>query len=110
MIFQSPKALKHLLKTGEVYSFRVHRRKSRRKNDWVTDKRGGKKICDVKVEYRGKVGWVGDLVSRVKESGFNSIEEWVDEIKRLNPKDVAVQADIICGYLYHVKKKEEKKK
>jgi len=110
MIFQSPKALKHLLEEGEVYSFRIHGRKSRSKDDWITDKRGGHKISNVTIEFVTVINKLTALSSYVTRSGFESLTDWFDEIKRLNPDDVAVQTNIISGYLYHVTKKGDKKR
>jgi len=106
MIFSSPKALKHLLDKGEVYTFRTHKRKSKKKRDWVTDRRLGKKICDVEIEFVTKINGAIALTPYTEQSGFDSTTDWFCEIKRLNRKDVAIQANIITGYLYHVKKKE----
>lgn len=103
IIFSSPKALKQLLEKGEVYTLRTHKRKTRRKKDWVTDRRLGKKICDVEVELIAIIKQQSDLIPFVEKSGFEHLWDWVAEIRRLNPKDVAIQADIYAGYLYHVK-------
>ena len=108
MIFQSPKAIKYLLEEGEVYTFRARMRKTRRKKDWITDKRGGHKISDVTIEFVTRINRLSALSSFVTRSGFESLIDWLNEIKRLNPNDVAAQADIISGYLYHVTKKETK--
>ena len=108
MIFQSPKALKFLLEEGEVYTFRTHERKSHRKNDWITDKRGGNKIFGATIEFVTIINKLTALSSYVTRSGFESLPDWYNEIKRLNPNDVTVQTNTIFGYLYHVTKKEEK--
>ena len=106
MLFQSPKALNFLLEEGEVYTFRAHERKSRRKNDWITDKRGGHKISDVTIEFVTVINKLTALSSYVTRSGFRSLTDWFNEIKRLNPNDFVPQINIISGYLYHVTKKE----
>ena len=106
MIFQSPKALKFLLEEGEVYTFRVHARKSPKKNDWITDKRGGKKISNVIIKLVARINRLSALSSYVTRSGFENLTDWLDEIKRLNPNDFAAQTNMISGYLYHVTKKE----
>ena len=108
MIFQSPKALKHLLEQGDVHTFRTHERKSCRKNDWITDKRGGKKICNVTIEFVTVINKITALSSYVTRSGFDNLTGWLNEIKRLNPNGIPTQASIISGYLYHVTKKEMK--
>ena len=109
IIFQSPKALKFLLEKGEVYTFRVHARKSPKKNDWITNKRGGKKISDATIEFATRINRLTALSSYVSRSGFGSLTDWFNEIRRLNPNDFAPQINIISGYLYHVTKKENKK-
>ena len=110
MIFQSPKALKYLLEEGDVYTFRVHSRKSLKKDDWITDKRGGHKISDATIEFVTVIDRLSGLSSYVSRSGFESLTDWFNEIKRLNPNDIAAQANIISGYLYHVTKKEKNSK
>ena len=104
MLFQSPKALKHLLEEGEVYTFRVHRRKSDKKNDWITDKRGGKKICEVIIEFVTIINSLSGLSTYVTRSGFENLTDWSNEIKRFNPSNVVIQANIISGCLYRVSK------
>ena len=106
MIFQSPKALKYLLEEGEVYTFRIHERKSLKKRDWIADKRGGKKISGVIIEFVTVISKLTALSSYVTRSGFENLTDWYNEIKRLNPR--VVQTNMIFGYLYHVIKKEEK--
>jgi hypothetical protein len=108
MIFQSEKALNFLLEEGEVYTFRARKRKSRRKNDWITNKRGGHKISNVTVEFVTRINRLQALSTYVSRSGFSSLKDWLYEIKRLHPKDVAAQVGIISGYLYHVTLKETK--
>ena len=106
MIFQSQKAFKFLLEEGEVYTFRARMRKSSRKKDWITDKRGGHKISDVTIELVTRINRLSALSSYVTRSGFESLTDWFNEIKRLNQNDFAPQINIISGYLYHVIKKE----
>jgi len=81
MIFQSEKARRFLLQNGVVFTFRVHRRLMTGE-DWITDKRGGRKIGDVQVEEEG-VFDPSDLSIYVAYSGFNSLEEWHEEIKQI---------------------------
>jgi len=82
MIFQSEKARSFLLENGFVYTFRVHRRKHTGK-DWMTGKRGGRKIADVFIQEVGcfRPTW---LMPYTEYSGFDSYEEWQTEIVKLN--------------------------
>jgi len=82
MIFQSEKARRFLLENGVVFTFRAKRRK-KLGEDWITDRRGGRKIADILVEEEGKFK-PQDLGLYVKYSGFSTLEEWIEEIKRLN--------------------------
>ena len=95
MIFQSEKALNHLMKYGYVFSFRVNRRK---KNgyDWIARRRRGKAIAYVTVKEIAKIP-ISDLSHYLFESGFDSVNEWVEEIKLLN----GYVPD--SGYIYFVK-------
>ena len=97
MLFQSKKAREHLLQFGEVYTFRTHKRKKTGK-DWITDKRGHPKICDVTITLvrEVKVGTI-DLVSYAEKSGFEHAWDWTCEIFKLNPELKAIR-----GYVYHV--------
>ena len=81
IIFRSEKALSYLLSYGEIYTFRVRRRKVGR--DWVTDKRRGHKIADVFIEEVG-VFTLEELSRFVEHSGFASVKEWIEEIQKLN--------------------------
>ncbi|HDN74285.1 hypothetical protein DRP04_02650 [Archaeoglobales archaeon] len=107
--FKSKKALDYLLKNGSVYTIR----KSRRKEGlaWVMGE-NRRKIADAIVEYIGEVvltepdseWWVtkgaygiAKLEEFVKKSGFSSVEEWLDEVKRLNNGSLPEKM-----YLYHV--------
>ena len=98
IIFQNEKARRHLLEEGFVVTFRKNKRKGVNLNDWMTDKRGGKKIADVKIfEMCGCD--VGFLKSLVKWSGFRSHEEWKTEIGVLNKEETK---DYSIGWLYLV--------
>ena len=108
MIFRSEKALKHLLEKGEVDTYRKNKRKKLGKN-WITDRRGNSKIASVEIQLIGEVEWPGVVkkysVYPIKEflkySGFSSLDEWKEEIRRLNGGEVPF------GYLYRVKLLEE---
>jgi len=93
--FRSEKALKYLLNAGEVYTLRPKLRKVGLA--WVRHKR--KKVADVLVEYVGEVvqtlpddEWFicegayakAKLKDFVDKSGFESVEEWLEEVRRLN--------------------------
>lgn len=95
MIFNSEKARGSLLENGVVFTFRARRRK-RVGDDWITDKRGHPKIADVFIEEVGNVDPYALGVS-VEYSGFESLKEWFDEIKRLNKGTLPQK-----GWLYKV--------
>jgi hypothetical protein len=97
MIFANEKARRQLLEKGVVYTFRVHRHTEGR--DWATDRRRGKKICDINVEFIKKVDFKEELMPYVDESGFEHRWDWLSAIRRLNPKMKKIEA-----YLYKVTK------
>jgi hypothetical protein len=72
-----------LLLKGEVVTFRQHKRK-RNGRDWVTDKRGGNKICDIYVTYLCEVKKIEDLTPYVSLSGFNNLWDWVSGIRKFS--------------------------
>lgn len=94
LIFKSSKALSRLLNHGCVYTLRAKKRKEGK--DWVTNKRGGKKLADVFVKYVGEVRikesgsivlterGVRLLEEFVRRSGFWSEDEWLNEVRKLN--------------------------
>jgi len=89
IVFSSSKPRKHLLENGQVYTVRTKKRKEKMfkpSKDWLTDRRGGRKIADVLVEYwlpvrREELELL--LQRYVKKSGFLTVNEWIQEIKRL---------------------------
>jgi len=92
-IFTSEKARNHLLREGFVYTLRARRRSIEFGEDWFTDKRSGRKIADVHVARvidfpvnlkEGLIPLKAFLEAYVKHSGFASVDEWIDEFKRLN--------------------------
>lgn len=97
MIFQSQKALAFLLKRGIVVTFRKDRRKNTGKS-WINDGRGRPKIADATVT---EMNWQPtnplDLAGNVSYSGFSSLREWLDEIRRLNNGTLPKE-----GWLYFV--------
>lgn len=96
IIFQSEKVRNFLLDKGEVVTFRKNKRKKVGK-DWMTDKRGGKKLGDVDIDYLGKRDPTTDLDSiDIAYSGFRTLEEWLNTIRSLN------KGQLPLGHLYHV--------
>jgi len=88
MIFSCNKALDQLIKKGLVVSFRKVTPGPDRKHgpEWITDQRCGKKVMDVLVfSLDVPVPLTEDaLYPFVEYSGFDSAEEWIEEIKRIN--------------------------
>jgi len=88
MIFQCEKVLRELIDSGIVYTFRTWEYEGRKLGkEWITYKRGGKKLGDVIVSLVSphfvhpiKIY----LEPFVQYSGFDSIEEWVKEIKKMS--------------------------
>ena len=113
MIFAHEKVRAHLLEKGIVYTFRKDHPKTSdgvRKqigDDWATDRRTGKKIADIHitpVEYfidsRNGKRRRYVLVTYVEESGFDTVEEWTQAIKQLNPNQLT------HGWIYKVTLRE----
>jgi len=99
IIFASEKARKFLLTRGIVYTFRKNRRKKVEK-DWFNDRRGRPKISNVFIEEIGCYdprNEISIFEFLLGYSGFNSLEEWYEEIKRLNGGKLPTQ-----GWLYSV--------
>jgi hypothetical protein len=97
MIFENPKARQQLLSKGIVYTFRKHEHVTGK--DWATDRRCGKKICDINIELVKKITDADELLPYVSESGFKDFTEWLLTIQSLNPKMREIR-----GYLYKVTK------
>lgn len=95
IIFQNEKALQQLLNKGTAYTFRTHEHLIC--NDYVTNKRGGKKIAEVKVTKVIPIKTIDEntLKPYVQESGFPTTEEWISAIKHFNP-------NIKEGYIWKV--------
>lgn len=102
MIFSSKKALDHLMKYGRVVTFRIRERKEG--YDWITDRRGGRKIADVKVKLIDVIEEPSNratvFLKYLRDSGFNSVGEWWDEIVNLNGMNKFYKAE--KGYFYLV--------
>ena len=95
MIFKSDKARNFLLENGAVFTYRVHRRK-KVGNDWITDEYRKPKIADAFIKEEGQFTPYG-LWIFVEFSGFSSLKEWVEEIKKLNKGKIPAK-----GWLYKV--------
>jgi len=102
MIFSSEKALNHLMEHGRVVTFRLRMRGVG--YDWITDRRGGSKIADVKITLIEEVDNPSEratvFLQYLKDSGFSSVGEWWDEITRLNGIKKFYNAE--KGYFYLV--------
>ena len=101
IIFMSEKARNLLLCWGMVFTFRTIKRMKVGK-DWMTDRRRGKKIADVDVEYIKRLEPSELEGQYLKYSGFETKKEWMEEIKRLHHGKLPV-----VGFLYKVTKLEE---
>jgi hypothetical protein len=99
MIFEDLKAREQLLSEGVVYTFRIHEHKTGK--DWATDRRCGKKICDINIELVKKIAGADELLPYIDKSGFKDIGDWLSTIQFLNPKLRGKQTK---GYLYKVTK------
>lgn len=102
MLFMEPKVLRQVLKVGAAVTFRVGEHKLGK--DWITDKRGGKKIADVVIskividkDLPGAT--IYDLRPFLSLSGFKTTTEWIEAIKKLNPK---TKPEDLEGQLYLV--------
>jgi len=83
IIFSNRKAREFLLQEKHVVTFRGKKRK-RIGKDWLAKYYGGRKIADVNVKLlkeNFKPKW---LFRYLSHSGFESLEEWLDAIKRFN--------------------------
>ena len=95
--FKSKKALDCLLKNGEVYTIRPKKRSEGLA--YVKTSKKGRKLAEVEVKYVGEVvltapddEWYvadgayakGKLEEFVDKSGFDSVEEWLEEVRKLN--------------------------
>lgn len=99
MIFENQQVLNYLLSHGFVYTFRTHKR-LRLGTDWITDKRGGKKIANVRITFIKITRDLNELMPFLKHSGFNNIIDWNTAIMELNPD--FVHKEMKYGYLYRV--------
>jgi len=99
IIFSNEYAREYLLEYGIVYSFRKGPVRKQLGKDWMTDRRGGKKISDVYIEAIEEIE-PGMLYTKLtpyyKQSGFYSADEWITIIASLNKWELPV------GWLYKV--------
>jgi hypothetical protein len=91
MIFAVKEAREQLLNKGVVITFRAYRENHENlgKKDWATDKRCGKKICDIYVALLENCAGenmtsVGDLAPYLPLSGFKCMAEWDEAINLVN--------------------------
>ena len=96
MIFSLKKVREYLLTNGRVYTFRLKEHKTG--PDWITDRRGGKKIADVLVHYAKRV-YPLDLLPWVNQSGFENLGEWIATIFEVNKIEMQPTP---YGYLHEV--------
>jgi hypothetical protein len=104
IIFSHPKARNYLLTHGLVYTIRKNLRKHVQCKDWMTDKRTGKKICTVWVDDPLELDTVDEHCLPeyfVRNSGFDSMTEWLKAMQRLNQGKM-----LKSGWLYRVVKME----
>jgi hypothetical protein len=103
MIFVVKEAREQLLCNGVVVTFRENPHTLGK--DWVTDKRGGKKLCDVQISEL-KINddapcdppvWIRDIEPYWGLSGFKSIEGWFSVIQKLTEHSKRFNG---FGYLY----------
>ena len=88
-IFQVKEAREQLLNKGIVISFRAYKENLKLGNDWATDKRCGKKICNIHKSllencFGENLTEVSDLKPYVPYSGFKSLEDWITAIHNID--------------------------
>jgi hypothetical protein len=107
MIFSSKKALRQLLKKGIVVSFRKVQPGPDRKHgpEWITDHRCGSKVCDALIfSHDTPVPLTYDTLEPfVEHSGFDSVDEWIGEIKKMNGNTIKIGT---YGELYCVVRRD----
>jgi len=103
IIFQEEKAREFLLEKGYVVTARARKRKTG--FDWMTDRRGGKKIADVHIIPlktilpRGEIEYLKAILKDyAPDSGFLDVEEWIKAIIRVHkglPEEVHLYGVIL---------------
>jgi hypothetical protein len=98
--FNDPTARQQLLSEGEVVTFRTRQRTTG--STWWSRTRLGTKEGDVTVKELGEVPPTADALRSYRErSGFETVEEWIAAIERLN-------GDLPeTGYLYRATSEDE---
>lgn len=103
--FSSPKPRARLLEGKRVYTARAHRRKQfidvpwgTALKDWANEGRTKPKIADVIIFEVGHVS-AKQLPQWQSWSGFDDMEEWIEEIKRLNRWKDVLPTDKFCLYM-----------
>ena len=91
--FKSKRALEHLLKHGEVYTIRPKERTEG--FAVVKTSRKSQRLAVVDVKYVGKVS-AGTLDNFVDKSGFRSVREWLEEVRRLNGGKLPERMFLYC--------------
>jgi len=83
IIFMEKKVLDFLKKRRFVFTFRAKKRAEGK--TWMTNKRFGKKLGTVEVKLLTEIEPTREKLSPyLRGSGFDSLDEWIEAIKRLN--------------------------
>lgn len=100
LIIKDERILKFLMKRGFVFLFST--RELKEGKGWVRASPTGKKIADVRIRLLTKIKPERiKLSSFLRGSGFNTLDEWIDSLKKENK-------DLREGYLYLVSRFLEK--
>jgi hypothetical protein len=97
MLFMNEKVRNFLLSQGYVYTFRLKKHKLGK--DWATEKRTGKKLCNITIQEERPILDGDELQQFVHGSGFVDVQEWMQAIRERNPKLRDIQ-----GWVYLVSK------
>lgn len=100
MLFMKEQVRKFLITNGHVFTFRLE--EHAQGPDWITDKRGGKKICDVTIRLGREINSPEELEPYVFHSSFQSMQNWLKTIatlRELNEKEIEKK---LHGYVYSV--------
>ena len=81
IFLNSEKVRKHLFEKGYVYVLRMWRKIGKAKA-YVGNPKNKDFLCYVYVEFVKKVENPRELEPYVNESGFNSIDEWIQNVKK----------------------------
>jgi len=98
IFFNSKGPREHLLKHGFVYTLRYPRREGKAKAVKGSFKRRYVEfLCYVYIKFVKKIESPEELESYVENSGFKTVREWVDEVKKY-------YGSFSARYLYRVRK------